>query len=779
MRPVLTRALCAAAVMFALPTSLSAQEAEPTEAEVRRQGLDEIIVTAQKRKESIKDVPLSVTAISGETIKELNIEDLNDLSRHTPNLKVQASGIFNFIYIRGLGSGLNAGFEQSVGLFIDGMYYGRNHYLTTAFLDLEQVEVLRGPQGTLFGKNTVAGALNITTGTPVHDWAFDADLIMGEAETIRATGMVNVPVWEDFVAFRAAGTHFEREGFIFNHHPDRMEKEAEVAQDVIRLKTLFEFNEDFNFTLLYLQAEASLRGFGDELSTAPDEFLAFFRLFDPATDPVAGDGRNSVNDPSGGIQDSTDIVGTLNLNAFSNTFTAIVGWSEYVRDGQLDADFGPSPSLLVTQRQPYEQWSAELRATSNFGNKFEYVAGLYYFESDLENPTDTRVAPFQNVTGTTTQILAPPIAQAVADGILPDIAFEAEHGTGDFQQFNQTFSVYGQAQYDVFQWLRLIAGARWSKDIKDLHFTQTLTGPGGIPGFAPILQAVLQAEEFDRTDTREETDFSPKVSALYRFNDDVNFYFTFAQGHKAGGFNASASREIDIEFEPENSDTFEFGMKGDFFDGNARLNLGFFHTQFQDLQVSVFNGLEFIVSNADATTKGVEADAMWLAPYGFILVGSFAYLDGTYDDFRNGPCQAEAGSSATDNNEDEDSGTCDLTGGRLANAPEFQWDISVNWLKQVGNLPFNLYAGYDVFYHGDTFFQTDLDPKDFYEGYFMHHARLGVRALDENWSFTIFIRNVTDEVAVLGSGDVPVYSGTHFVRVDQPRNIAAQFRVAF
>ncbi|MGB0922499.1 MAG: TonB-dependent receptor [Alphaproteobacteria bacterium] len=759
-------------------TPPTTEEAAPASNQPPR-GLEEIIVTAQKRKESIKEVPLSVSAISGETIKDLNIEDLNDLSRHTPNLKVQASGIFNFIYIRGLGSGLNAGFEQSVGLFIDGMYYGRNHYLTTAFLDLEQVEVLRGPQGTLFGKNTIAGALNITTGTPQHDWAMDFDIIMGEAETSRITGMVNVPIWEDRIAGRLAGTRFEREGFIFNHHPDRMEIDANIRQHAIRGKLKWDITPDLDTTLIFLDSKASLRGFGDELSVAPDEFLTLFRLFDPETDAVHGDGRNSVNDPSGGLQTSTDFVGHINYRKWQNTFTLIAGFSEYLRDGQLDADFGPSPSLLVTQKQPYDQWSMELRATSDFGERFEYVTGLYYFESNLENPTDTRVTPMSSgIGGTVSTILIPGIAEAITDGLLPDQYFEAEHGTGEFSQFNRSFSVYGQAQYDFFEWLTVMVGARWSLDTKELDFSQTLTGPGGTPGFAPILQVVLQAEEFDRQEDRTEYDFSPKVSMLYRANDDINFYFTMARGNKAGGFNASATREIDISFKPEESITYEGGFKGDFFDGNARLNFGLFRTEFKDLQVSVFNGLEFVVTNADATTQGIEADGMWALPYGFLVVGSFAFLDGTYDDFTNGPCVSVLASSATDSNED-DNGFCDLTGGRLANAPRWQWDISVNWLYQVGNLPFNLYAGYDLFWHGETYFQTDLDPLDYYEGYFMHHARFGLRDLEERWSFTVFVRNVTDEVAVLGSGDVPVYSGTHFVRVDQPRNVAAQFRVNF
>lgn len=761
----------------AVPESAPAAQEPQSATTSAPYGLEEIIVTAQKRKESIKEVPLSITAISGETIKDLNIEDLNDLSRKTPNLKVQASGIFNFIYIRGLGSGLNAGFESSVGLFIDGMYYGRNHYLTTAFLDLEQVEVLRGPQGTLFGKNTVAGALNITTGTPQHDWAFDFDLIVGDAETVRMAGMVNVPVIEEVLAFRAAATRLERDGNIYNSHPDRQELESYVYQDAIRAKLRWEVTENFDTTLILLDTKSRLQGFGDELSVAPSEQLAFFRLFDPQTETNPGDGHNSVNEESGGIQTSTDAILHANLRKWRHTFTLIAGWSEYLRDGLLDADFGPSPTLRVDQRQPYEQWSAELRATSEFGGRFEYVAGLYYFESDLENPTLTRVAPMFDLGGTIGNVLLPPVADAILAGLLPDQEFEAEHSEHTFFQKNRTYSIYGQAQYDFYDWMTLIVGARWSLDEKELDFDHKLFGPGGVRGVAPILQVVLAAEEFNTQRERSETDFSPKLSAVFRLDDDINFYTTIAKGYKAGGFNASATRDLDIEYEPEFSNTYEAGMKGDFFGNVMRLNISLFRTEFEDLQVSIFNGVEFVVGNADATTQGVEADTMISLPYGFLIVGTLAFLDSWYDDFKEGPCPAATNLAVPGTETAVE--RCDLTGERLANAPRWQWDLSFNWLHQVGNLPFNLYAGYDIFWHGETYWQTDLDPDDFYEGYFMHHARFGVRDLEERWSFTVFLRNVTDKVAVLGGGDVPVYTGTHFVRVDQPRSLAAQFRVSF
>lgn len=190
MYSVSRRALALASALMITTAPVIAQEAE-ADADVKAQmeadaakaasrpKLDEIVVTAQKRAENIQDVPISVSALSGETLKDNNIDNLNDLSLYTPNVKLQAVAPFGRINMRGLGSGTNRGFEQSVGLVIDGVFFGRLSYLLDSMLDISRVEALRGPQGTLFGKNTIAGAMNIATGSPQEDWGVDADATFG------------------------------------------------------------------------------------------------------------------------------------------------------------------------------------------------------------------------------------------------------------------------------------------------------------------------------------------------------------------------------------------------------------------------------------------------------------------------------------------------------------------------------------------------------------------------------------------------------------------------
>lgn len=224
MYSVSRRALALASALMITTAPVIAQEAE-ADADVKAQmeadaakaasrpKLDEIVVTAQKRAENIQDVPISVSALSGETLKDNNIDNLNDLSLYTPNVKLQAVAPFGRINMRGLGSGTNRGFEQSVGLVIDGVFFGRLSYLLDSMLDISRVEALRGPQGTLFGKNTIAGAMNIATGSPQEDWGVDADATFGELEQMRFRGMVTGPITEDgALKFRLAAIKDDRDG---------------------------------------------------------------------------------------------------------------------------------------------------------------------------------------------------------------------------------------------------------------------------------------------------------------------------------------------------------------------------------------------------------------------------------------------------------------------------------------------------------------------------------------------------------------------------------------
>jgi len=329
----------------------------------RRRTLDEVIVTAQKRSQNLQEVPLSVTSISGLQIEESNMEDLNDLSRYTPNLKVQAGGVANFVYIRGLGSGFNEGFDQSVGLFIDDIYYSRSHYLISALLDIDRVEILRGPQGTLFGKNTVAGALSLHSADPEDDFTVSAQATLGEYALQTYTGAVNVPIVDGKINARVSAYFNDRDGFMYNTTTDREDGAYRIQS--VRAKLKWDVTPDMYVMGMYLHNRGEIyHGIRAQLSEAPDQWLNLFRQFDAETEDDIENFNSAVDVPSFGVQESNDFVIKSELAALNHDFTFIAGTSKYTRDGGSDLDTTPVPVFAAYLDQDYQQWSAELRVAS-------------------------------------------------------------------------------------------------------------------------------------------------------------------------------------------------------------------------------------------------------------------------------------------------------------------------------------------------------------------------------------------------------------------------------
>lgn len=300
--------------------SSASDETQVAEPRQRRRTLDEVIVTAQKRSQNLQEVPLSVTSISGLQIKESNMEDLNDLSRYTPNLKVQAGGVANFVYIRGLGSGFNEGFDQSVGLFIDDIYYSRSHYLIAALLDIDRVEILRGPQGTLFGKNTVAGALSLHSADPENEFSITGDATLGEYGLQTYSGALNIPIVDDKLYARVSAYWNDRDGFMYNTTSEREDGAYKVQS--LRAKLKWEITPDWYLMGTYLKNRGEIyNGMRAQLSAAPDHWLTLFRVFDSETETDIENFNTAIDQPAFGVQESDDFILKSEFAALNHDFT--------------------------------------------------------------------------------------------------------------------------------------------------------------------------------------------------------------------------------------------------------------------------------------------------------------------------------------------------------------------------------------------------------------------------------------------------------------------------
>ncbi|MGB0921183.1 MAG: TonB-dependent receptor [Alphaproteobacteria bacterium] len=726
--------------------------------------LDEVIVTAQHREQALRDVPLSITAVGGEEMRNQGVTTLDGVARLTPNVFITSERVF----MRGFGSANNQTLESSVGFSIDGVAYGRRGYFREGFTDVERFEVLRGPQGTLFGKNAVAGVINIITGDPQDEFGLRAKYAIGNQEQQQIDGAVWGPIWEDVVEGRLAFNHGEAGDFIFNTTIDEM-----VGFDKIRGgrgKLKFQLTPSFD-VLLSLQYGTR---WGDtpngEITALAVEAQALYDAFDPDTD---------YNLDRRAQRDEFAVTSRSSWTGFMKAGLDIGDWRVESQTGysvsedyfNLDGDYGGGPIVVLRTGEDYYQISEEIRLLSPPG-RFELTAGLFYFHSRLEGWNSVPVFEFD---GGITEIL-PVLLPALAAGPLADLVggianppFTAEQTDATFDQKTTSYAIYGQARYNFSDALSVELGLRMNYEDKEIVYERITPPPS-------LVLTVLGVEQFTYIGDRQEFDISPKVSVLYDLSDEVTAYATLARGFKAGGFSTAAIKPSEMIFEPEQSDTLEVGVKGNFFGGLARANLGSYYMKFQDLQVSNYNGTGFVLSNAAAATAmGVEADGMIVPAEWLLINGAVGYNFATYDSYPNGVCPATSpieGAGAAE-------GSCDLAGRGLAYAP--RWNASLGALVHfpLQIMKAQIFFGAQATYRSNTFLDTDLDPLDAQPANTLVNLRFGLNDDEEVWQAMITVRNATDKLIKLASNDIPLFTGSHAAYANRPRQILASFEVRF
>jgi iron complex outermembrane receptor protein len=775
--------------------------------------LEEIVVTAQKREENLQSVPLSVTAISGDDIVDKNMGDMNEVATYVPNLDVFATPSFPSIYMRGLGSSYNRGFEQSVAILIDDVYYGRASYINQATLDLAAIEVLRGPQGTLFGKNASAGAIHFRTATPEPDFGFKGDVLLGDLnqQRIRATGtgpITNTLNW------RAAVLHETRDGSVENTTIGIDEENHDTQAG--RLHFAWEPTDALSVGLILNAGVIAQHGEGSQLIRARDRHLAAMQVFDPRTSADPYD-ELTAKDSQGRVARET-YDGTLKADwtlQSDHVVTSITNYTWLDEEVRLDADFSPIPFLILDNNESLKQFSQELRLTSSPG-ELEFVGGLFYMHSDLS--ADYNISEFLTlnellqVTGELERMacLRTPDPQSCQDLALNDAtsgrlagelirARQALEGgpapieteLTRFDQVTDSAALFGQATWHFAERWSVTFGGRLNYETKSLDTAHRLlnnrtgvegnaviTGDacdqllpvdlplaGDLPplgnycvGPSPlgslIFPFIITGDtQFDAQRERRTFNFIPKISIQHDFDEAVMAYFTAAQGYKSGGFTGQPVNAISLEFDDETALTYEIGAKSQWLGGAARLNVALFYTDFEDLQVSTFNGVAYVVENAaSAQIYGFEYEGMLMTPYGILLGLNGALTHAEYSEFNRAACTAE----------DTRPPPCDLTGRRLRLVPDLKTTFTAGWQGQPFDLPFVTHAGLTATYTSEVALATDLDPIDVRAAGMIYGVRLGIRSLDDTWHLTLFGDNVGGRQTLAAAQDSPGFRGTHF-----------------
>ncbi len=825
--------LCAASLIIATPAigqdpddstasgtatdaATDAGTASQAPAEKQRATLDEIVVTAQKRAEDIQDVPLSVSAIGGEALKEKNIANMEQVADQIPNLHIEAQPNASYIYMRGIGSGYNRGFEQSVAIIIDDVFYGRPSYLSNGMLDLYAIEVLRGPQGTLFGKNSTAGVVHLRTVKPEAEWAVESDFLLGDDEEHRLRGAIQGPLFSDELSFRFAFGLHERDGHITNTTRQNT-KERNLDTQNVRLKIRWEPTATFDTVLSINGATVNDVGPGDELIRVRPRHLAAMQVFDDDTSATLGDDRSSENHEGFTDRDTWDVTSNSNWDVFGDyTLTNVLNFAYMDDDTQFDADFSPIPFITLNNNENFDQISEELRITSPPGT-LEWVAGLYAYNATMKATFDIgaylNVEEIGFVTGAVDeQYDNAQLGQAAGVQIcirqFPDRAADCLNGglRGNFgtpQQLERSFTtfdqktssyaIFGQGTWHMTDDFSVLFGIRGTTEEKELTYDHVLlnliTGqegevtanPLGASAFPVIQTGNVQ---FSAKRTRKETDVSPKLSLTYQWDDDVMTYFTYAKGFKSGGFNAQALNPGELEYESESSDVYEIGLKSTWLDGAARFNVSVFNSNYDDLQTTAFNGTTFVVVNAaTAEITGVEFEGA-IVPAEFLMISfSGSWTDAVFDSFPTGPCPAEADAEfpnfITNAAGLTSPGVCDLTGQRLVNVSEWVGNIDITYDQQFFNSPFRVVAAIGMNYATDLFNALDHDPIDVRAANAIFRGRIGVRDVEDRWHFTMFGTNLTNVKDLYTSADVPTFVGSHFGAQTPRQRFSAELGVRF
>ncbi|MGH6695149.1 TonB-dependent receptor [Sphingopyxis sp.] len=718
---LLRAGLMASAVVALTPVGAFAQE---TTSQPDADG-GIIVVTAQKREQDIQDVPISMTVVGGEKLRDLGIQDFNELDRYVPNFYVQSTPGNNAFYIRGIGSAPgNLAFEQTVGLFVDGIYGGHARQFQAPFLDVERIEVLRGPQGALVGKNTSAGAISIVSARPTRDFHATAEgSYEFEQRGTRLFGVASGPV-SDAVSVRIAGQYEDSDGYVENTQLGGMEPKRKSLFG--RASVLIDPGNGADLLIRVEGGKVDLTGNAVERYTTPD---------DPdlrrATSGFPGfmdkdfDNTNNVNASA-----------TANIDIGDHVLTSVTGYSAYDFEKKIDSDFGPTPALASRFAEKFSQMSQEIRIASPTTGRFEYIVGGYVHINDYD------------LFGSTL------------------IAFGPFNGRSDraFRQENFAWSGFGSATFHMNDHLRLLGSLRYTYDRKEATQQRTNTG---------VVQPTWIVTPL--SGRRIEKEWDPSVTIQWDIARDAMLYASYGQGSKAGGFIGAQSTTTPAQFqiEPEQAETYEIGAKLALFDRRLRFNIAAYRTDFTNLQVSSFDAFSnsFITSNAGkARSQGVETDFTFQIVNGFSLNGSLAYLDAKYLDFPGAPCPfTNPGCIPANNN---------AAGEPLPRSPKWSGTLFADIVLPIGgNLEFLANGG--ATFRSQAFLEESYNPAAAQESYAKFDLRLGVRRADKRWEIAVVGKNLTDELTAGHAFNTPLAAGIVSKYVQPPRTIAVQLRLQY
>ncbi|MEM1110823.1 MAG: TonB-dependent receptor [Pseudomonadota bacterium] len=723
-------------------------------------GIDEIIVRAQRRDQALEDVPISVTVFDAERIDRDNITQFEDIAILTPNLGINDGSRQGeaTVSIRGIGS--LGGEQPTFGLYLDGFELANT---TNRIYDVERVEVLRGPQGTQFGRNVIAGAINFTSVTPDREGRNGyLSFIGGNYDHIDLEGAASFPIGEA-TALRIAGFYQDDGGFLENEVPSGTRSNgftraggritvASTPTDRLTLKGI----------LSYEEFESDLPQIGVTDGVLIGQLPAFQQIMDlglgafpPGTLPAGASRRFddtntavALDTPSFGDRDTLFAIGRAEYEFDSTLLTLIVGGLTEDRDARIDQDLSEFDAGFSTSERSLDQWSAELRFGSKDDSELVWVTGLYYTDESADGRAEV-------ISGGDLEALT--LLPSAVTGFPNDFSLLPNNSLlngNSFTDESQNFAAYADIDYAITDQLNLLAGLRYSSfDVEESvsDGVDLVDLGGGILGIAPIP---------DAEDSRSADATTWRFSAVYAATDNLNFYTTVSSGFRPGGLQLNNIEASD--FDEEELINYEIGTKSFFFDRRLSLNISAFRMEWDDIQINVTDqntNATFTDNAAEAVAKGAELEFLARPTERLTLSGGIGYVDTELSDF--------------DDPED------DRIGAELPNAPQWTTNVAADYVHPLSNG----YQGFlrVVYVYNDRQSPGLLAPGaenaliiDSYERW---DLRLGI--IDPGqWRLELYAENLLDDIYATGAA-LSGFSFSGSTYISEPRRYGLRFRYEF
>jgi iron complex outermembrane receptor protein len=688
--------------------------------------LEDVVVTAQRREAPLQDVPAAVSALTGAELEGAGAARVDDFASSVPNVYINANNDLRNtnIVVRGISSNPNnPGVDPSVGIFVDGVYMSRPTTINANIYDIDRIEFVRGPQGALYGKNTIAGAMNFITRLPTETPEADLAVDFGNYSAVSAYASVSGPLGSDAVLGRLSVSTQHRDGLVTNLYTGT--KLDNVDEDAGRVALLFKLSSDVQ---LLLRADKSRDRTNDGSADVylNGEFAGTPYADASPWDRVVNDYRDTVQN-----RDVSGVSAQLDWHTTAGRLTSLSAYRQYTWYNFADNTYAPVDLLSSGITEDQSEWSEDLRWVSDLKGPLSYIVGAYYSRQHLDTVSTATFGAGLGV-----------YPQDESAQIFGNITTEST-------------AAYLQVGYDFTARWSASASVRYSDEKKDLD----ASGIGDPYG-------VFLASYAERSLTRTDDKTTASATISYKPDPAVLAYATYSQGFKAGGFNVfSVTPTDDARYAPETVDSYEAGLKLRLFDGRMFLNLAAYYLDYQNLQVNqllLINGVpQYTTSNAaTAQSTGFELEARAALATGLDGTLAYGYNDSHYRSYANA---TPAGA--------------DYSGNQLPDAARNSVSAALDYRHPVA-AQLDLIARADVTYRSGTFFDPSNDPVLTQGGYTLVNARLGV-GHGTRWSVVLWGKNLTNKLYAVTREDGPIVPGQVIQSLGFPRMYGVEGRVGF